>query len=116
MTQEALVNEKAIQDSSGIPCGSLSKQKAIRDQEREDKQFPFVNLIKKSPETWEQLQEFYGLDDAFPIDFLYYLQEAESGRKIVLLNFDLHFMMQSTKKKYKLNCVNLGLKLFQRNR
>ena len=45
--------------------GSLSKEKAKRDAEREDKEFPFANFITKRPGDVELLKEFYGIQDEF---------------------------------------------------
>jgi hypothetical protein len=77
-------------------------------------EFPFSNLVKNKPEFWFNLIEFYGIDWSFPSDYLYRYQ-AGNAKNIVLLNKGLHDLM-SAKKKYKLNVVNLGLRMFQKNR
>jgi hypothetical protein len=66
--------------------------------------------VKAKPEFWFNLLEFYGIDYSFPSDYLYRYQ-VDSAKNIVLLNKGLHELM-STKKKFKLNVVNLGLRVF----
>jgi hypothetical protein len=58
--------------------------------------------------------EFYGIDFSFPSDYLYKYQSG-NAKNIVLLNRGLHELMNA-KKKYKLNVVNIGLRIFQKNR
>jgi len=62
---EAKANEKKNNDESGIPCGSLTKERLKRINEME-KEFPFVNLVKLNGELWFDLIEFYGIDYGFP--------------------------------------------------
>ena len=95
--------------------GSLTKEKAKRDQQKEDTEFPFANLMAKKSDAWESLQEFYGISDDFPYEYLYF-QQTEQQKKIVMLNPGLHLLMMDCKKKYKLDTVNLGLKMFDKNR
>ena len=64
-------------------------------------------------EAWEHIQEFFGIDEDFPYEYLYY-QKTEQEKNIVLLNPGLHMMMLSCKKKFKLQPINLGLKMFQK--
>ena len=52
--------------------GSLTHEKAKRDQEKEDQDFPFANLVTKKPDAWENLKDFYGISDDFPYEYLYY--------------------------------------------
>jgi len=92
----------------------LSEQKVIYQKKIEHERFPFANLMEKKPEDWGSLQEFYGIDEDFPIDNLYFKHETVK-QNVVLLNPGLHSLMHATKK-YKLEVVNLGLKMFQRNR
>ena len=95
--------------------GNLSKEKDKRDAEREDKEFPFANLMMKKPDAWENLQDFYGIADDFPYEYLYF-QQTEQQKRIVLLNAGLHLLMMDCKKKFKLDTVNLGLMMFEKNR
>ena len=77
-------------------------------------QFPYQNLVRSKPDTWFNLLEFYGIDFSFPSDYLYKYQSG-NAKNIVLLNRGLHELMNA-KKKYKLNVVNIGLRIFQKNR
>lgn len=70
--------------------------------------------MKNKPDFWFNLLDFYGIDWSFPSDYLYRYQVG-NAKNIVLLNKGLHELM-SAKKKFKLNVVNLGLRMFQKNR
>lgn len=114
MVNAAKFKEKVENDAMGIPCGSLSKAKAEKQEKQELEQFPYVNLIKVKPDLWFNILSFFGIDYTFPADYLYRYQVA-SAKNIVLLNKGLHELM-SAKKKFKLSVVNLGLKMFQKNK
>ena len=110
----AKFKEQVENDALGIPCGSLSQAKAEKQEQEELEKFPYVNLIKVKPDLWFNILSFFGIDYTFPADYLYRYQVA-SAKNIVLLNKGLHELM-SAKKKFKLSVVNLGLKMFQKNR
>ena len=99
----------------GIKRGSLSQAKARQDEEREIKGFAYGNLFNTKPELWESIAEFYGIDEVFPCEYLYVQQEGNQ-RRIVLVSEGMHKMMVTCKKKVKLQPVNIGLKLFERNK
>ena len=84
-------------------------------EEDEVKKFTFANLKDTNFDAWEHIQQFFGIDDDFPYEFLYY-QKTENEKNIVMLNPGLHMMMLSCKKKFKLETINLGLKIFQKNK
>ena len=84
-------------------------------EEDEAKKFTFANLKDTNFDAWEHIQQFFGIDDDFPYEFLYY-QKTENEKNIVMLNPGLHMMMLSCKKKFKLETINLGLKIFQKNK
>lgn len=65
-------------------------------------------------ELWDNLRDFYGIDPSFPANFLYRYHGSNTN-KIVLLNQGLHEIMQC-RKKYKLEVICLGLKMFEKNR
>ena len=65
------------------------------------------------PELWDQIREFFGIDDAFPSDHLAFQQDT--SKTIILLNDGLNDLL-SYRRKNKLNVINLGLKLFTRNK
>ena len=110
MLTEAKAKDKAADEASGIKCLNLSEQKLIYQKKIEFERFPFANLMEKQPSAWTQLQTFYGINEDFPIDNLYYKHETVK-QNVVLLNPGLHSLMHATKK-YKLEVVNLGLKMF----
>lgn len=114
MMNSAKLKEKEENDQMGIPCGSLSQAKAQKQETEELEKFPFVNLVKVKPDLWFNILSFFGIDYTFPGEYLYRYQIA-SAKNIVLLNKGLHELM-SAKKKFKLSVVNLGLKMFQKNR
>jgi hypothetical protein len=66
------------------------------------------------PELWAQLTEFYGIDDSkFPVDQVAFQQDTH--KNIYLLNSGLTELL-SYRRKNKLRVVNIGLKIFTRNR
>ena len=71
--------------------------------------------MAKKREDLDLLQEFYGISDDFPFEYLWF-QQTELAKKVVLLNPGLHMLMVDCKKKYKMSPVNLGLKMFEKNR
>lgn len=105
------VEEKAqeVQESKG----GLGEQLAQQKLAEEAKEFPFVKLLDHKPELWDQIREFFGIDDAFPSDHLAFQQDT--SKNIILLNDGLNNML-SYRRKNKLNVINLGLKLFTRNK
>ena len=45
---------------------------AAKAEEDEQKKFIFANLQKKNMDAWENIQEFFGIDEDFPMEYLYY--------------------------------------------
>jgi hypothetical protein len=70
--------------------------------------------MENTPEIPRDLAAFYGINEEFPWDNLYYRHDTVK-QNVVLLNDGLNIAMKSTKK-YKLEVINLGLKMFERNR
>lgn len=87
----------------------------MKAAKEESEKFMYANLKETNLEAWTHIREFFGVGDEFPFEYLYY-QKTESEKNIVLLNPGLHMMMVSCKKKFKLNTVNLGLRMFQKNK
>jgi hypothetical protein len=69
--------------------------------------------LDHKPELWDQIREFFGIADTFPSDHLAFQQDT--SKTIILLNDGLNDLL-SYRRKNKLNVVNLGLKLFTRNK
>ena len=51
---------------------NLSDAFAAKAEEDELKKFKYANLKATNMELWENIQEFYGIDDDFPFEYLYY--------------------------------------------
>jgi hypothetical protein len=111
---QAKLKEKERDKASGIECGSLSEAKRKKEALLELTDFPFSNLVKEKPETWFNILSFFGIDFSFPSDYLYRHKDG-TAKNIVLLNKGLHEFM-AVRKKFKLNVVNLGLRIFQKNK
>ncbi len=90
---------------------SLSGAFAAKAEADEQTKFRYANLSKQKIADWENIKEFFGIDEEFPFEYLYY-QKTETQKNVVMLNPGLHMMMLSCKKKFKLEAVNLGLKMF----
>ena len=112
--EETQRKEKEKSDALGIPCSNLTAEKRKMEDKREVAEFPFVGLVKTKPEVWFELLSYYGIDHSFPADYLYE-HTVGGSRNIMLLNQGLHQLM-SHKKKFKLDVVNLGLKVFSMNK
>ena len=71
---------------------NLSEARKERDKKREDEEFVYGNLKEKNQKGWDNIQEFYGIDDSFPCDYLYF-QKTEQQKRVVMLNPGLHMLM-----------------------
>ena len=107
--------EKKRIEASGIKLTSLSAAFAAKAEIDEQTKFRYANLSKQKMEDWENIKEFFGIDEEFPFEYLYY-QKTETQKNVVMLNPGLHMMMLGCKKKFKLEPVNLGLKMFQKEK
>ena len=112
---KALISEQVEEkkEADKESKGGLGEQLAQQKLAEEAKEFPFVKLLDHKPELWDQIREFFGIDAAFPSDHLAFQQDT--SRTIILLNDGLNDLL-SYRRKNKLNVVNLGLKLFTRNK
>ena len=77
--------------SEGEPLVNLSEARKERDRKREIEKFTYGNLIERNPKAWQNIQSFFGIDDDFPQDHLYF-QLTEMEKKVVLLNPGLHML------------------------
>jgi len=71
-----------------------------------------VPLLTTKQDIWDQLSSFYGIE-GFPAEQLVF--QKDTNRTILLLNKGLTTLMNYSRKN-KLNVVNLGLKLFMKNK
>ena len=113
IVEETKANRNAA--ASDVKRSDLSEAFEKQSEQKELQGFPYLNINKNKPDLWEKLASFYEIDETFPFECLYAQQEGNQKR-IVMLSDGLHMMMQTCKKKTKLKVVNLGLKLFERNR
>ena len=74
---QAKENEKRRKDNLGIKLTSLSAAMAAKAAEDELKKFKFANLKDHNVGAWNNIKEFFGIDDDFPYEYLYY-QKTES--------------------------------------
>ena len=74
---QAKENEKRRKDNLGIKLTSLSAAMAAKAAEDELKKFKFDNLKDHNVGAWNNIKEFFGIDDDFPYEYLYY-QKTES--------------------------------------
>lgn len=114
LVNESKTREQAKPDD-GIKRGNLSQAKAKLEAERELQGFPYANVYQRKPELWRTIADFYGIDESFPCECLYAQQEGNQKR-IVMTSEGLHRMLLTCKKKPKLMTVNIGLKMFERNK
>ena len=75
--------------------------------------FPFEKLVENKQDIWMNLQMFYGISGDFPGENLYF--QKDTTNTIVFVSEGLSELMKC-QRKYKLRVVNLGLKLFCKNR
>lgn len=90
--QEAKDKEKRRIEASGIKLTSLSGAMAVKAEEDEAKKFMYANVKTSNMSAWENIQEFFGIDEEFAYEYLYY-QKTETEKKIVMLNPGLHMMI-----------------------
>lgn len=77
-------------------------------------EFPFLKLMDEQPYMWDSIVNFFDIDEEkFPSDQLAYQQGT--NKNIVLLNEGLNDLM-AYRRKNKLNVVNMGLKIFCKNK
>lgn len=72
-----------------------------------------MKLLDHKPELWNQIVEFFGIDSSFPSDHLAFQQDT--SKNIILLNDGLNNLLEY-RRKNKLNVVNIGLKMFCKNK
>lgn len=75
--------------------------------------FPYEKLTLTKQDVWMNLQNFYGISSDFLSDNLYF--QKDTNNSIVFLCDGLNDLMKC-QRKYKLRVVNIGVKLFNKNR
>jgi len=82
-------------------------------KEERDAKFPYVKLQTNKFEQWANIKEFYEIDSEFPEELLYFQQDT--SKRIVMISPGMVNLLEC-KRRHKLHVVNIGLKLFQKNR
>lgn len=73
-----------------------------------------MKLMEESPYIWDSIVNFFDIDDEkFPSEQLAFQQGT--NKNVVLLNEGLNELM-AYRRKNKLNVVNMGLKIFCKNK
>lgn len=88
----------------------MGAEKAAKKEEN----FSFGKLIDSKFEVWMNLQEFYGINGEFPNEYLFY--QKNTNNNIVFISEGMTNKLMKTTRKYKLNVVNIGVKMFSKNR
>ena len=52
--------------------GNLSEEKYKQSVRVEDEKFIFANLLSKNEKAWKNIRQFYGINDEFPAEYLYF--------------------------------------------
>lgn len=81
---------------------------------KKEEGFTYGKLIDSKFEIWMNLQEFYGINGEFANDYLFF--QKNTNNNIVFLNDGMTNKLMKCTRKYKLNVVNIGVKMFSKNR
>ena len=60
------------------------------------------------------MQQFYGINSEFPSEYLFY--QKNTNNNIVFISDGMTNIFMKCTRKYKLNVVNIGVKMFSKNR
>ena len=108
-----IADEVAAKKAEKNPKGNMSEQIDQQKMDEENKEFPFVKLVTHKPDLWNAIVDFFGIDPSFPGDHLAFQQDT--SKTIILLNDGLNELL-TYRRKNKLNVINIGLKLFMKNK
>jgi len=76
MLEETKNKEKEADEAAGFNCQNLSEQRKIYQRKQENEKFPYANLMEIQPETPRDLATFYGINEEFPWDNLYFRHDT----------------------------------------
>jgi hypothetical protein len=65
-------------------------------------------------DVWMNLQMFYGINSSFPSEYLFY--QKETTNNLVFISDGMANGLMKCTRKYKLKVVNIGVKMFSKNR
>ncbi len=103
------------EEESKQKYGDLSVQfsQFSKEMDKKEELFTFAKLIDTKFDVWMNIMDFYGISSEFKSENLFY--QKNTNNNIVFISDGLTEMMKY-KRKYKLNVVNLGVKVFNKNR
>lgn len=81
---------------------------------KKEEEFTFAPLVEAKSEIWANLTDFYGISSEFPSEYLFY--QKNTTNNIVFISKGMANKLMKCSRKYKLNVVNIGVKMFSKNR
>lgn len=81
---------------------------------KKEESFSYASVMDTKLEVWANLQDFYGINSDFPSEYLFY--QKNTNNNIVFISDGMTNKFMKSTRKYKLNVVNLGVKMFSKNR
>lgn len=108
--EQAEAESAARKKKEGVEFGNMG---AELEKKKEEK-FTYAKLIDTKFDVWMNLQEFYGISSEFPSEYLFY--QKDTNNNLVFLSDGLTHSLMPCKRKYKLKVVNIGVKMFSKNR
>ncbi len=81
---------------------------------KKEESFSFARLNDTKPDVWENVLAFYGIRPDFPSNYLFY--QKNTNNNLVFISEGLANGLMKCTRKYKLNVVNIGVKMFSKNR
>lgn len=81
---------------------------------KKEEEFTFAKLLDTKFEVWANIQEFYGINSDFPSEYLFY--QKDTTNNLVFISDGLANGLMKCTRKYKLKVVNIGVKMFSKNR
>ena len=79
-----------------------------------EESFTYAKLIESKPEVWQNTMDFYGISKDFPSQFLFY--QKNTNNNLVFISDGMANGLMKCTRKFKLNIVNIGVKMFSKNR
>ena len=110
LVEEAEEESRKRKAAVGIQSGQMSAQLEAKKEES----FAYASLRDTKLEVWANLQEFYGINSEFPSEYLFY--QKNTNNNIVFISDGMTNKFMKSTRKYKLNVVNIGVKMFSKNR
>lgn len=110
LVEEAEEESRKRKAAVGIQSGQMSAQLEAKKEES----FAYASLRDTKLDVWANLQEFYGINSEFPSEYLFY--QKNTNNNIVFISDGMTNKFMKSTRKYKLNVVNIGVKMFSKNR